>query len=701
MKTTSIAASALTLFAVLTAAVPTLETRNPRKGSRKPSRSSKPSNNNAASGGLSLDGRCGMTGAGNGQGKYCPTGMCCSQYGWCGTESDHCGTGCQSAFGGCGNQKPVIISPDWTCGGSNGYTCPSGYCCSEYGWCGTGNGYCKAGCQPLFGNCDGVTSPTTTSTTVVPPSSYAPTSTPAAVSSSAPAVSSPPPVVSSAPASSAPASSEAPVSSAPASSAPASSEAPVSSAPASSEAPVSSPAPASSSAAEASSSLIASSEAAYSSASSAAASSAVASSSAEASSSAAVSSSAAASSSAPEPESSSTPASSTVPSSSISAPSPSSSLPVSEDWTCGPTNGNTRCPTGYCCSQYGYCGTGADFCGAGCQSVFGQCDAASSSAPSVSVTASPTSSTVPSPSTSAIISPDGTCGGVNGYTCESGQCCSEYGWCGTESTHCDAGCQPLFGQCNGASPSASISATPSSVGPYVPPTQRPTPGSVPYGSYIYTCNEPGVAAITYDDGPFAYTADLLDILASYNVKATFFVNAITWNGRIDDEAMPWPAIVRRMIAEGHQIGSHTYSHANLAEVDEPEVVRQMVDLETAFVKLIGRIPTYMRPPYLACDTECIKIMKLLGYHIIDTDLDTKDWDHNTPQTNYLAKERVTDALEAAEDDASFIVLNHDVHETTVHSLTPFMIEQFMLKGYRFVTVGECLGDPEANWYRSA
>src|SRR5690606_34583371 len=143
------------------------------------------------------------------------------------------------------------------------------------------------------------------------------------------------------------------------------------------------------------------------------------------------------------------------------------------------------------------------------------------------------------------------------------------------------------------------------------------------------CTVPGVVALTYDDGPFAYTSELLDMLAQYNAKATFFVNALTWDGRIDDVAKPWPAVMARMHAEGHQVGSHTYSHADMSVVDEPEKVRQMVDLEAAFTKLIGRIPTYMRPPYLSCDAGCQNIMTRLGYHIIDTDLDTKDWDYNT------------------------------------------------------------------------
>ncbi|OUM58038.1 carbohydrate-binding module family 18 protein, partial [Piromyces sp. E2] len=83
----------------------------------------------------------------------CDPGYCCSQYGWCGTTSEHCGKGCQSEFGDCEN-KPVI-SKDDRCGPENGNTvCGNGKCCSKYGWCGTSSEHCGKGCQSEFGKCE-------------------------------------------------------------------------------------------------------------------------------------------------------------------------------------------------------------------------------------------------------------------------------------------------------------------------------------------------------------------------------------------------------------------------------------------------------------------------------------------------------------------------------------------------------------------
>ncbi|KAH7061724.1 keratin-associated protein 5-4 [Paraphoma chrysanthemicola] len=101
---------------------------------------------------------------------------------------------------------------------------------------------------------------------------------------------------------------------------------------------------------------------------------------------------------------------------------------VSQDGTCGGTNGFVckGSPFGDCCSSSGFCGSSDGHCKAGCQSKFGSCTAAGNT------------------------SPDGTCGGTNGYTCADstfGSCCSSSGFCGSTTGHCQAGCQSKFGTC--------------------------------------------------------------------------------------------------------------------------------------------------------------------------------------------------------------------------------------------------------------
>jgi len=116
---------------------------------------------------ISKDGRCGK-----GIGR-CKDGECCSKYGWCGRSKTHCSIdeGCNPDYGTCnknthtitvtkfatktknnGNSKPS--RNPWQCGKGIG-SCPDGYCCSKYGWCGKSDAYCKLeeGCQSKFGVC--------------------------------------------------------------------------------------------------------------------------------------------------------------------------------------------------------------------------------------------------------------------------------------------------------------------------------------------------------------------------------------------------------------------------------------------------------------------------------------------------------------------------------------------------------------------
>jgi hypothetical protein len=107
----------------------------------------------ATTGSVSSDGSCGGA-----DGYIClgsEFGDCCSAYGYCGSSTGHCTAGCQSAFGTC-EEVGEKVSPDGSCGGANEYVCPGsgfGDCCSAYGYCGSDSDHCAAGCQGEFGTC--------------------------------------------------------------------------------------------------------------------------------------------------------------------------------------------------------------------------------------------------------------------------------------------------------------------------------------------------------------------------------------------------------------------------------------------------------------------------------------------------------------------------------------------------------------------
>lgn len=345
---------------------------------------------------------------------------------------------------------------------------------------------------------------------------------------------------------------------------------------------------------------------------------------------------------------------------------------------CGPNNGGASCVTGSCCSANGFCGTTADYClpANGCQAAYGICNSTNTGGGG------------------------GNCGPANGNAvCPTGQCCSPAGFCGTTEDYCRSpDCLRGFGTCDSDKTPAGDSTA------NVP---RPLIGSVNYDEDIYPCaGNPGQIALTYDDGPYLYTNDLLDILAAYGFKATFFVTGVN-NGKGPIDSTPaWTSVIQRMIADGHQVASHTWSHADLSKLSDADRTTEMVKNEMAIRNIIGKFPTYMRPPFSSCNAACKVTMKNLGYHITYFDFDTQDYLHITPETNQISKDVVHSILDGANPSktnpapGSLLAIAHDIHQQTVHNLTTYMFDQMVQYGFTGVTTGKCLNDPEANWYRT-
>ncbi|KAK3505136.1 glycoside hydrolase/deacetylase [Neurospora crassa] len=281
-------------------------------------------------------------------------------------------------------------------------------------------------------------------------------------------------------------------------------------------------------------------------------------------------------------------------------------------------------------------------------------------------------------------------------SCAAGKCCSFEGWCGVGEDYCTApDCQINYG------PGCDGNQKPS--GPDTSGVARPKVGKVLYGGGgIYDCVIDGGIALTFDDGPYLYTNDLLDKLKSYGAKATFFITGNNiGKGMINDPSTPYPAIIRRMHAEGHQIASHTWSHENASQLTNTQMTNQMVWNEIAFNSILGFFPTYMRPPYSICGKNCQNVLSTLGYHAIYFDLDTEGYLHDDArqiQTSKNIWDKAIKNTNPAYD--SFLQIEHDIHVQTVYNLTDYILTSLFSKGYSAVTVGECLGDPAENWYRT-
>ncbi|APA08080.1 hypothetical protein SS1G_00265 [Sclerotinia sclerotiorum 1980 UF-70] len=347
--------------------------------------------------------------------------------------------------------------------------------------------------------------------------------------------------------------------------------------------------------------------------------------------------------------------------------------PSGNSFLCGASNAGLSCTGGLCCSGSGYCGNTTDYCDVGCQSKYGACTADASE-----------------PTTG------GTCGpNFGGATCGGNQCCSVSGYCGTSQDYCaDPGsCLLGYGRCDSDATPAGVSTL---------DAVRPLMGPITYKDDIYDCVQTGVVALTYDDGPYNYTSDLLDILKSYGYQATFFITGNNnGKGEIDITA-PYPSLIQRMIAEGHQVASHTWSHYSLSNISHDLRMQQMVKNEMAFNNIIGKWPTYMRPPYSDCTeaSGCWADMQTLGYHRVYFDLDTQDYLNPLPSQIQNSKNIVQKAL-ASTTVVDYLSIQHDIVQQSVGNLSSYYFDQIKAKGWKGVTVGECLGDTDrTNWYRS-
>lgn len=171
-------------------------------------------------------------------------------------------------------------------------------------------------------------------------------------------------------------------------------------------------------------------------------------------------------------------------------------------------------------------------------------------------------------------------------------------------------------------------------------------------------------------------------------------------GAMNDPSTPWPDLIRRMARDGHQIASHTWSHQKLTEITPEQFQNQMLFNEVALADLLGHFPTYMRPPHSMSNAETDGWLADLGYHVTYFDLNTRGYENDDAALIQNAKD-IWDARVEGLDPATSSVLQieHDPIYQTVYNLTEYMLQGLVRNDFRGVTVGECLGDPEDNWYR--
>ncbi|WP_100331321.1 polysaccharide deacetylase family protein [Bacillus xiapuensis] len=188
-----------------------------------------------------------------------------------------------------------------------------------------------------------------------------------------------------------------------------------------------------------------------------------------------------------------------------------------------------------------------------------------------------------------------------------------------------------------------------------------------------------IVAFTFDDGPHPlYTVQLLNVLAKYNAKATFFVSGI--------QARKYPFILRRQIKEGHELANHTFSHTYNAKVKPSFLKKELAMTNDIIYQATGFRPSLYRPVGGLYNDRIIHTAAKAGYQVVlwSWHQDTLDW--KKPNAKRIAHQVIKGTRPGN------IILMHDSggnRSQTVQAVEK-ILRQLSKEGYEFVTVSEMI-----------
>ena len=177
-------------------------------------------------------------------------------------------------------------------------------------------------------------------------------------------------------------------------------------------------------------------------------------------------------------------------------------------------------------------------------------------------------------------------------------------------------------------------------------------------------------ALTFDDGPGYYSDELLDFLKDRGIHCTFFM--------VGNLVSSYSKQVKRMYDEGHELGNHSYTHAQLTKLSADGVRAEIRKCDDAIYDATGVYPTVMRPPYGATNNT---VLANIPYPVILWNVDTLDWKYR--DADYVAEQVYKGA------GSGNIILCHEIHKTTIAGVKT-AIDRLLAEGWKFVTVTELL-----------
>ncbi|MCL4424781.1 MAG: polysaccharide deacetylase family protein [Firmicutes bacterium] len=190
----------------------------------------------------------------------------------------------------------------------------------------------------------------------------------------------------------------------------------------------------------------------------------------------------------------------------------------------------------------------------------------------------------------------------------------------------------------------------------------------------YVETQEKVLALTFDDGPDVATSEILDLLAAYGGRATFFA--------VGKQLQMFPELALRIVAEGHDLANHTYSHPRMNSLSEKQLQEEIGKTEDIILKITGQRPRFFRPPYGEYNQALADFLAKRGYTIVLWSEDSRDFARDRS-----VEKIVGNALTGLQ--SGDIILFHDggPREMTVTALK-LILPKLRAEGYALLNLSE-------------
>lgn len=197
-----------------------------------------------------------------------------------------------------------------------------------------------------------------------------------------------------------------------------------------------------------------------------------------------------------------------------------------------------------------------------------------------------------------------------------------------------------------------------------------------YGGYYLGNTEEKVVYLTFDEGyENGFSPSILDTLKNNQVKATFFITGQYLRSE--------PDLVKRMAAEGHIVGNHSFKHPNFAEISDDRIYEELTEVANRYQELTGQeMAPFFRPPMGKYNERVLYLVRKLGYRTIFWSMAHRDWETDNQPGKEAAYQHVMDNYHNGA-----IILLHAVSQSNTEALDD-MIKQLLAEGYRFGSLYE-------------